>query len=40
MKTTLLLNDEIRPTKLMLQNIAATQVIQHEIGAGCLVNLR
>jgi hypothetical protein len=37
MKTTLLLDDKIRPTKLMLQNIAPTQVIPREIGpvAGC-----
>jgi hypothetical protein len=37
MKTTLLLNDETRPAKLMLQNIARTKVILREAVAvaGC-----
>jgi hypothetical protein len=37
MKTTLLLNDETRPAKLMLQNIATTKVIvrEAEAVAGC-----
>jgi len=37
MKTTLLLNDEARPAKLMLQNIAPTKVIlrETEVVAGC-----
>ena len=39
MKTTLLLNDETRPAKLMLQNIAPTKVTLREtvavVGCNC-----